>query len=33
MSKWDNNEEIQILRKYLRIPSVHPNINYGKNEF
>ncbi|XP_037042041.1 aminoacylase-1A-like [Bradysia coprophila] len=28
MSNWDNNEEIQILRKYLRIPSVHPNINY-----
>lgn len=31
MSKWENNEEIQILRNYLRIPSVHPNINYGKN--
>lgn len=28
MSKWDNNEEIQIFRKYLRIPSVHPNIDY-----
>lgn len=27
-SKWENNEEIQILREYLRIPSVHPNIDY-----
>lgn len=29
MSKWENNEEIQIFREYLRIPSVHPNISYG----
>lgn len=28
MSKWENNEEIEILREYLRIPSVHPNIDY-----
>ncbi|KAJ6649052.1 Aminoacylase-1 [Pseudolycoriella hygida] len=28
MSRWNDNEEIQILRKYLRISSVHPNINY-----
>lgn len=27
--KWENNEEIQILREYLRIPSSHPNVNYG----
>lgn len=30
MSKWDSNEEIQLFREYLKIPSVHPNINYGK---
>lgn len=29
MSKWKNNEEIQLFREYLRIPSVHPNVNYG----
>lgn len=29
MSKWENNEEIQIFREYLRIESVHPNVNYG----
>lgn len=29
MSKWENNEEIQIFREYLRIPTVHPNIDYG----
>lgn len=29
MSKWENNEEIQLLQKYLRIPTVHPNIDYG----
>lgn len=28
MSKWENNEEIEILREYLRIPSVPPNIDY-----
>lgn len=28
MSKWENDEEIQIFREYLRIPSVHPNPNY-----
>lgn len=28
-SKWDDNEEIAIFREYLRIPSVHPNVNYG----
>lgn len=29
MNDWENNEEIKIFREYLRIPSVHPNINYG----
>lgn len=27
---YENNEEIKIFREYLRIPSVHPNIDYGK---
>ncbi|XP_017873802.1 PREDICTED: aminoacylase-1A-like isoform X3 [Drosophila arizonae] len=27
-AEWENNEEIQIFREYLRIPSVHPNVNY-----
>ncbi|GAB0091333.1 aminoacylase-1 [Sergentomyia squamirostris] len=26
--KWENNEEIKIFREYLKIPSVHPNVNY-----
>lgn len=30
MSAWENNEEIKIFREYLRIPSVHPNIDYSK---
>lgn len=25
-----NNEEIKIFQEYLRIPSVHPNVDYGK---
>ena len=29
MDKYRNNVEIKILREYLRIASVHPNINYG----
>ncbi|XP_055522517.1 aminoacylase-1B-like [Wyeomyia smithii] len=28
--EWENNEEIQIFREYLRIPSVHPDVNYDK---
>ncbi|KAG4068365.1 hypothetical protein HA402_007885 [Bradysia odoriphaga] len=28
MSTWESNEEIQIFREYLRIPSVHPDVNY-----
>lgn len=31
MSAWENNEEIKLFREYLRIPSVHPNIDYGKD--
>lgn len=27
-SKWANDEVIQRLREYLKIPSVHPNVNY-----
>jgi hypothetical protein len=27
---WELNEEIQVFREYLRIPSVHPNINYSE---
>lgn len=30
MSDWENNEEIKIFREYLRIPSVHPDVDYGK---
>lgn len=30
MADWENNEEIQIFREYLRIPTVHPNVNYGE---
>lgn len=30
MDKWENNEEIKIFREYLRIASVHPNVDYGK---
>lgn len=29
MAKWANNEEIQIFREYLQIPSVQPNVDYG----
>lgn len=29
-SPWYGNEEIRILREYLRIQTVHPNINYGR---
>lgn len=30
-SNWENNEEIKIFRDYLRIPSVHPDVDYGNN--
>lgn len=30
MSAWENNEEIKLFREYLRIPSVHPDIDYGE---
>lgn len=26
--EWENNEEIKIFREYLRIPTVHPDVNY-----
>lgn len=29
-AKWECNQEIQRFREYLRIPTVHPNVNYGK---
>ncbi|XP_017486448.1 PREDICTED: aminoacylase-1-like isoform X1 [Rhagoletis zephyria] len=28
MSSWKNDKEIEIFREYLRIPSVHPDIDY-----
>lgn len=28
--EWESNVEIQILREYLQIPSVHPDVDYGK---
>ncbi|XP_036319457.1 aminoacylase-1-like [Rhagoletis pomonella] len=28
MSEWEKNKEIQLLQEYLRIPSVHPDIDY-----
>lgn len=33
MSQWENNEEIQYFREYLRIPSVQPDVNYGNYYF
>lgn len=27
---WENNEEIKLFREYLRIPTVHPDIDYSK---
>ncbi|XP_061396693.1 aminoacylase-1B-like [Musca vetustissima] len=29
-NKWENNEEIEYFREYLRIPSVHPKPDYSK---
>lgn len=29
-SPWYGNEEIRIFREYLRIPTVHPDIDYGR---
>ncbi|XP_049529285.1 aminoacylase-1A-like [Anopheles darlingi] len=28
--EWEENEEIRIFREYLRIPTVHPNVNYDE---
>lgn len=33
IQNWEENEEIQIFREYLRIPTVHPNIDYSKIKF
>lgn len=30
-NEWESNEEINIFCEYLRIPSVHPDVNYGKS--
>jgi len=27
--QWDNDEELKYFREYLRIPTVHPDPNYG----
>lgn len=27
---WAENIEIQIFQEYLRIPTVHPNVDYSK---
>jgi aminoacylase len=32
MSSYESNEEIEIFREYLRIPSVHPDIDYGEQQ-
>lgn len=29
-TEWESNEEINIFREYLRIPTVHPNVDYSK---
>lgn len=29
---WEDNEEIQLFREYLRIPTVQPHVNYGDDE-
>lgn len=26
---WESNEEIKLFREYLKIPSVHPDVDYG----
>lgn len=28
--QWENNESIKLLREYLQIPSVHPDVDYGE---
>ncbi|XP_068630361.1 aminoacylase-1-like [Battus philenor] len=28
-SQWDSDEEVQRFREYLKIPSVHPNVDYS----
>lgn len=29
-SEWESNSEIQRFREYLRIKTVHPDVNYGE---
>lgn len=29
-AKWADNEEIRIFLEYLRIPTVHPDVDYSK---
>lgn len=29
-SPWHGDEEIRLFREYLRIPTVHPDIDYGE---
>jgi len=29
--KWEDNEEINIFREYLRIATVQPNVDYSKD--
>lgn len=29
-SQWENNEEIKLFREYLRIPTMHPAIDYSE---
>lgn len=30
-AEWENNNEIKIFREYLRIPTVHPNVDYSES--
>jgi len=29
--QWKNDEEIKIFQEYLRIPTVHPDVDYSKD--
>ncbi|XP_062536216.1 aminoacylase-1-like [Armigeres subalbatus] len=29
-AEWESNEDIKIFREYIKIPSVHPNVNYDE---
>lgn len=30
MPDYESNEEIRTFREYLRIPTVHPDVDYGE---